>query len=310
MNGIEIMWNIMGYIHAYIWLGIPLVLRGVLISLIFVILFRKKLKEHPVAFYIYPALYLLGGIFHGIARLLPNNFFEEKGLDESWVMNIGSFFDHSLGLGTAFGIGLIIIVMFIGVLPKTTFVTNLFTIRTEMSIIGASLLMGHGISQLATFIENARGWIKATAGGYAPDFFITLYYFVFSILGPIILVLLVLPWITSFRAVRKKMSSRAWKKLQTYLGVPLFIGMLMFGLVLNLADTVGLYPDYFVNIGEITVKDEPISLDLGVYLAEQLFAAKIYLALLVSYSILRIKKVRKGNRSGANLPVETPEATA
>jgi hypothetical protein len=97
------------------------------------------------------------------------------------------------------------------------------------------------------------------------------------------------------------------------LGVPLFIGMLVFGLALNLSWSVGWYPD-FVNMEEITVLhwagDEPISLGNGVEFAQWLLSAKIYAALLVSYSILRIKKVRKGNRSGANLPVETPEATA
>jgi hypothetical protein len=53
-----------------------------------------------------------------------------------------------------------------------------------------------------------------------------------------------------------------------------------------------------------------MSLYGGAFFTECLLAAKIYLVMLVSYIILRIKKYRKGNAPAADLPAETPEAIA
>jgi DMSO/TMAO reductase YedYZ heme-binding membrane subunit len=202
--------------------------------------------------------------------------------------------DH-LGLGTPLGIGLIIIVMFIGVLPKTELVKNLFTIRTEMSVIGATLLAGHGLAYLAIGI-----------GSLNPEYGMSSL-IIYGIVGPLLILLLLVPWITSFRTIRKRMSARTWKRLQTYLGVPLFIVMLVFGLALNTGWSLVSYP-VIVDTWEITTQfwggDEPISLSNGIGLATSYASAKIYLVLLLSYVVLRIKKVR-----GKKRPVtETAEA--
>jgi DMSO/TMAO reductase YedYZ heme-binding membrane subunit len=309
MSSTEIMYQISDYINAYIWQGIPEVLKGFVIALIFVVLFRKQLKKHPIAFYIYPTVYFLWSVIYAVLVHLPNDFFEEKGLGDSWLVNIGWFFGE-LGLTTMLGIGLIIIVMFIGVLPKTAFVANLFAIRTEMSVIGATLLMGHGFARLGTALYYLK-WEEFLEGYNYTHVFFGVFFLMYGILGPILVAILVLPWVTSFRTVRKKMSARAWKKLQTYLGVPLFIGMLVFGFVLNLSWSVGWNPD-FANADEITAfrwaEDEPMSLEGGIGFAEWILSAKIYLVMLVSYSILRIKKIRNAKQRTEALSPETPEA--
>jgi DMSO/TMAO reductase YedYZ heme-binding membrane subunit len=296
MSGIEAINRVIEYVNAYVWQSVPGVVKGLAIALVFALIFRKQLKKHPVAFYIYPVVFLLWCTVSGIIELVDSNAYENMGWEQSWIMNIGWAFDE-LGLGTLLGIGLIIIVMFIGVLPKVKLVQNLYTIRTEMSVIGATLLAAHGIEMLPTTIY----WFVEAE--YEHGFFI-LFFLMYGLLGPIILALLLIPWITSFRVVRKKMSGRTWKRLQTWLGVPLFIGMLIFGLILNLAWSVGWYPD-FVNMWEITVapwdEAESLSLGAGAGFAEYLLAAKIYLVLLVSYSILRIKKYKKNNVATTNL---------
>jgi DMSO/TMAO reductase YedYZ heme-binding membrane subunit len=99
--------------------------------------------------------------------------------------------------------------MFIGVLPKTALVQRLYSIRTEMSVIGATILAGHALLQLS------YNYFLTAVDKYE--------FFVYWIMGSIISALLLLPWITSFRVIRKKMKAGTWKKLQTYLGVPLFI---------------------------------------------------------------------------------------
>jgi DMSO/TMAO reductase YedYZ heme-binding membrane subunit len=300
MNGIEIIDHIVDYINAYVWQGIPGVLKGLILSLIFVVIFRQKIKKHPIAFYIYPVLFFLWDIVACISFLSPSA--SEKMISDAWkwVLIVGWWLDW-LGFGVTFGIGLIIIVMFIGVLPKTALVKNLYTIRTEMSIIGATILVGHGILQLDNIV-----YFKKFYG------FSVYHFLLFYVLGLGILALLIIPWITSFRNVRKKMNAHTWKKLQAYLGVPLFLGMLVFGLVMYLGRIIMWYPGIVVDAWDVgtwnATHEDPLSLSSAVAFENYILTAKIYMALLVSYIVLRIKKVRKGNRSGANLPVETSEA--
>lgn len=286
MNGIEIIWTVINHINAYIWQGLPGILKALISALVFVLVFRKQIKAHPVVFYLYPTLYLIWGIVRKIGETLnPSGFYESLGGDGSWVWNI-YYWAEELGLGVMFGIALIIIVMFIGVLPQNKLVKNLFTIRTEMSIIGATILMGHGIAYFPTSVTDMD----------------TMGIILYIILGPVILALLVIPWITSFRIIRNRMKAGTWKKLQTYLGIPLFVGMLVFGFILNLLWSVD-YP--FMDAWEVTTSpwddSVPISLGEGVMHAEQLVATKIYLVLLVSYIILRIKKYKKNNAAATNL---------
>jgi hypothetical protein len=106
-----------------------------------VFLFRKPLKAHPAAFYIYPVIYALWNIFYGVAQLATSGgnppyrtqLYETLGGDNSFILNLLDWLGH-LGLTAALGIGLLIIVMFIGVLPKTELVKKLFSVRTEMSV--------------------------------------------------------------------------------------------------------------------------------------------------------------------------------
>jgi DMSO/TMAO reductase YedYZ heme-binding membrane subunit len=300
MNGIEVISNIVDHINAYLWLGIPNIIKGFIVALVFVLIFRKQIKAHPIVFYAYPTLYFLWEIITGIAWLSPDNLYEKLGGDESLLLNIGWWLDD-LGLGATFGIALIIIVMFIGVVPKTTLVKNLYDIRTEMSIIGATIIVGHAILQLDN-IASFNTYYPKDAG---------LLFSVFYILGPATFALILIPWITSFKSVRGKMKADSWKKLQTYTSIPLFIGMLMFGVVINLGWTVGHYTG-FVDMWNITMsgfyEGESISLGDGVSFAQDFFSAKVYLVLLVAYIVLRIKKVRNARRLKANPLVENPAA--
>jgi hypothetical protein len=139
MNATEIIGSIDKYISAYLWLGIPTVVQGLLIALVFVVIFRKKMLKRPAVFYIYPAVYFILCVVNVIGDLLlPHELAEKIESFTSLNVTIILAFDH-LGLGTPLGIGLLIIVMFIGVLPKTELVKNLFSIRTEMSVIGKTV---------------------------------------------------------------------------------------------------------------------------------------------------------------------------
>jgi DMSO/TMAO reductase YedYZ heme-binding membrane subunit len=297
MNGIEIVYGIVDYINAYVWQPIPKVLQGLICALIFVVIFRKQIKAHPVAFYIYPAFLFLWDILACITFLVPDSaLYKALGGDESWFWNSGWWLDY-LGLNTTFGIGLIIIVMFIGVLPKTTLVKNLYTIRKEMSIIGGAILVGHGILQMDNIVYFNNYYAGSTVS-----------FVEYVILGIAILALVFIPWITSFEFSRKKMNAVAWKKLQTYTSVPLFIGMLTFGIIMYLARIIDWYPGILVSTWDVdtwnAAHDEPLSFSSVASFDSYLFAVKTYIVLLVAYIILRIKKVKGRNHPENALTAE------
>lgn len=296
---LEMVYRFNDYINAYIWQGIPDIVKGTLIVFVFSYLFRKQIKKYPVVFYLYPALIFLWFTFYGVVSLLPGDLFETWGLYDSWISDIG-WFTYRLGLVTPIGIGFLVIVMFIGVLPKTKLVVEFFKIRSEMSIIGATLLVAHGIMRLGT----ARYYLNLT-GEYQEGF--NLYALTYGIIGPIILALILLPWVTSFKVVRRRIKPSTWKKLQTYFGVPLFIGMLLFGCMINVAWSIMSYSDV-VDIWEITASSngDPLSLGDGIYFSSNLLAAKIYFALLISYVTLRLKKVRQRQLSRKDVTQITP----
>jgi DMSO/TMAO reductase YedYZ heme-binding membrane subunit len=169
-----------------------------------------------------------------------------------------------------------------------------------MSIMGATILVGHAIAYLPAIYYTH---IASTENAL-----------MFWILGPILSALLLFPWITSFRTVRKRMKGSAWKKLQTYTSVPLLVLMLVFGIVYALR-TLNDIPGYVVSdVWAITINpwnaDGPMSLGEGAQYASAILAIKIYLALLVSYVVLRIKKYRKGNAVAESPQSETTEAGA
>jgi DMSO/TMAO reductase YedYZ heme-binding membrane subunit len=295
MEAIE---SIVEWIEAYVWAGIPGIVQGLVVALALVVIFRKQIKKYPIIFYIYPALYFLYEVAYAIGTLVTNNeLYEKWGGENSLLANLTHWLGH-IGFSTTFGIGLIIIVMFIGVLPKTTLVKNLLAIRTEMSIMGATILAGHAIYYLP-FIYYTH--IASTENAL-----------IFWILGPILSALLLLPWITSFKTVRKRMKGSTWKKLQTYTAVPLFVLMLVFGIVYALR-TLNDIPGYVLtDMGTIINPwnpSEPLSMGNGVNYANAMLAAKVYLVMLVSYIVLRIKKVRGKNRSAEQALEQVQEVT-
>ena len=274
-------------LNAYIWLGIPIVIKGIVLAFIFAMIFRKQIKKYPIVFYIWPILLLIWFVFNRLARTLAGEASREWPIYSSWIADLAGM-PYRLGLVASIGIGLITIVMFIGVLPKTPTVIKLFNIRAEMSIIGATLLVAHGIMRL----DTALRYFEADQ---IPAF--NLSFLGFGIIGPIILILILLPWITSFRFVRKRMKPKTWKTLQTYTSVPMFIGMLMFGCVVTMVWSVGTYPD-LLNLGDIVTStgrdntEVAVSLATGISFASNVLAYKIYFVLLVAYISLRYKKVK------------------
>lgn len=93
--------------------------------------------------------------------------------------------------------GIFLVVMFTGVLNKSTIQKRLLSVRAELSIIASILILPHGLAYLDYYLDDI-GFLN---GG------ISFYIGIISILVMIPLM------ITSFKIVRRKLRYSDWKKL-------------------------------------------------------------------------------------------------
>lgn len=275
--------EVLNYINNFLWLGVPDVIKGIIISLIFVLIFKNAIKKHSFIFYIYPGLLFIWYCVYGILALCNVDLYGMMG-DSIWWQIL--WLPHSYALDTVVGIGFILIVMFIGVLPKWEIVKKLYIIRKEMSIIGGFILVGHGVMRLSTM-----KW--AWEDVQELNLFLI---FSYGILGVILLVLIFIPWITSFTYPRKLLTPKKWKKLQTYTSVPLVILICVFGICVNLGWGFDVLPKLSVSLWDATTVADGTAvanLSQGYQVATGFLSARIYLCILIVYIWLRRKKIKR-----------------
>lgn len=108
------------------------------------------------------------------------------------------------------GVAIYLVVMFAGALPKRWEVTKRFlSIRSEMSIIGGFVICAHSLKVLAMVpLSFSWYWGLIWAEGAIPMMIAC------GVVGPVLLVCFLIPWVTSFRFVRRRMSHATWKKAQ------------------------------------------------------------------------------------------------
>lgn len=276
--------DILNFIHNLLWLGVPDVIKGLIIAILLVVLFKKAIKKHSFLFYLYPGLLFIWYCTYGILELCKVDLYGLIGKTILWKL---LWLPHSYALDTVVGIGFIFIVMYIGVLPKWKIVKELYPIRKEMSIIGGLILVGHGVMRLTTM-----KW----AWGDAAELNLLLI-FSYGILGLVLLVLIFIPWITSFDFLRKAMPAKKWKKLQTYTSVPLIILICIFGITINLGWGFSILPDLSVSLWDVKEAADGTAisdLSQGYQVAADFLAARVYLLLLIGYVWLRIRKKDNG----------------
>lgn len=275
--------KVLNFINNLLWLGIPDIVKGLVISVAFVLIFKKAIKKHSFIFYIYPGLIFIWYCTYGILELCNIDLYSSIGDTILWEI---LWLPHSYALDTVVGLGFIFIVMFIGVLPKWEIVKKLYIIRKEMSIIGGLILVGHGVMRLTTMkwaLENMKELN-------------ILLIFSYVVLGIILLILIFIPWITSFDFARKIFSPRNWKRIQTYTSVPLIILIFVFGICINLGWGFSVLPDLSSNLWDVKKAADGTAvsdLSQGYQVATGFLSARIYLVLMVAYIWLRIKKKKK-----------------
>jgi len=173
------------------------VLIAILCAIAFVGVFAKPIRRFPVLFY-------------GVAVVLDILLLLAYTYSVPFVL-----WDYLLVYvqRCLFAQALLFIVMFIGVLgDRSPIKARLLPIRGELSIIAAILALGHALTYLSTYFGRVLGNIYAVPTSMALSFLVS----------SVLLVLLVILTVTSFRAVKKRMDAGSWRRVQWF-AYPFFL---------------------------------------------------------------------------------------
>ncbi len=177
------------------------------ISLVLVLICKPLIKKHAFLFY-------------GFALFLDILFIAHQWVPIPGIL--GNFVFICIQKCTL-ALALLVIVMYIGIFPKGTKPnTHLMPIRKELSIAACFLSLGH----MAMYLSSYAPRILANFAGFPINVVASL------ALSLILLTLLVILGVTSFDAVKKRMSSKKWKNIQRF--AYLFFGLVYFHLLLFL----------------------------------------------------------------------------
>ncbi len=166
-----------------------LFILSLLISIIFLVLFRKILKKHPFIFYIIAA-----------ASTAVVSVCDFKGVPREVSTYVIGLVTRGT-LATAFWC----VVMWTGALPNgSKLMKELMPVRGELSIFAAFLTFGHVIALGGRYIIR----FFTEAGKLSNDIFTS------TLISLIMVVVMVPLTILSFRKVRKKIKASTWKKIQ------------------------------------------------------------------------------------------------
>jgi DMSO/TMAO reductase YedYZ heme-binding membrane subunit len=160
------------------------------------IVFSKPVHKWRYVLYIAVLLitaYIVGAPQYGATAGWPQWFTREI----ATLFRVGSL-----------AVAVFIIVMYVGVLPtKTKIAKKIRSVRAELSVVACILALGHNVTYTSLFIQffENLGNPSALRG-----------YWWYACLFSLILIGLMIPLlITSFYSVRKWMSAKTWKRLQS-----------------------------------------------------------------------------------------------
>lgn len=163
---------------------------ALIISIIFVAVFKELLKKYPNIFYITAAVISIAAFVCSSYVTMP-----------SWVRDyvVGIFAKGSLG--TAF----FVLVMYAGAMKNTWKATKtLMKIRGELSIMGCVLVLCHNCTYGRTYFRMLFTKPQSLSATQMTA----------AIISLVLITIMLILTVTSFPQVRKKMNAVKWKKLQ------------------------------------------------------------------------------------------------
>jgi len=169
---------------------VMLFIVALIISIIFVAVFKELLKKYPNIFYITAAVI-------SIAAFVCSSYVTMPGWVRDYV--VGIFAKGSLG--TAF----FVLVMYAGAMKNTWKATKtLMKIRGELSIMGCVLVLCHNCTYGRTYFRMLFTKPQSLSATQMTA----------AIISLVLITIMLILTVTSFPNVRKKMNAVKWKKLQ------------------------------------------------------------------------------------------------
>ncbi len=180
------------------------------------------------------------------------------------------------------GVAFYLVVMFVGALERTPIVKRLLSVRSELSVIGGIVIMGHLVRIVDFPFMFANPMWATIWGSPAVD-----YMFIAAVvIGPLLTVAFLVPWITSFKVIRKRMDHATWKKTQL-LAYPFMALMIAQGFFLALGHALYGFP-YDGSSFMMSFMSDPAAW-VGAF-AQQVATAWMYASIGVAYLVLRLRK--------------------
>ena len=247
---------------------VPNVLQALVLVLMFSFACAKPLRNHPAPFYL---------VFLAFSILM---FFEKVLVGVPLLNMLGTWFASAYT-----GVAFYLVVMFAGAFDrKNPHVKTLLSIRSELSIIGGIIVAAHCVRVIYLPILAFTDSWDSIWGAAAPWMLAAM-----GVVGPLLTVCFLVPWITSFRAVRNCMTHKTWKKVQR-LAYPFMILMVVQGFLLAVGHAVYLYPYAQMGIAGTTYAAD---------FARYLVTAAVYVVFGLAYVILKVLQARKKNEKRA-----------
>lgn len=267
---------------------IPNLLQIAPFVLVFALVFAKALRSYAGVFYAFFTCAVVLVSWH--EPILT--FMQEA--SPAFVVRYGAVLDSAIAnspfistlvtltTSSFTGVSLYLIVMFIGAVDKTPWVKRLFSIRSELSILGGIIIVGHLVRTISFAVMTASPG-AASVWGEPSSYFM---FIAGVIIGPLLTITFLVPWITSFKAVRKRMTHTSWKKVQK-LAYPFMALMVAQGLFLALGHCFYGYPFDSPSLAMSLMSGSTLWLET---FAQQVATAWMYLFIGVAYLVLRVRK--------------------
>ena len=189
-------------------------ITGILFTIIFYSLTANLIKKYPVVFYV--GIYVWTGLVV---------YYYNMGFDRNFPAWFNEYFMKIFSRGI-FATATFMIVMFLGTVTKhNDFSKKLMAVRGEISIIASLLVISHniifGLHYFPILFTNPSSMPTRQL--------------IASIITIFLLLMLIPLFVTSFKAVRRKMKAKSWKNLQK-MAYPFFIGIYIHVMVLYSAN--------------------------------------------------------------------------
>lgn len=243
---------------------IPSILQVLPFVAAFSVLCAKALRSNPLPFYLGWTAVAVLATWGGLASALPAFDKVIQLLASSYV-----------------GVSFYLVVMFVGAFDRTPLVKRVLSVRSELSIIGGILVMGHLVRVFGFLAMSFTPQWGQIWGHPAAE----LMFAAAVLVGLPLTATFVVPWITSFPFVRARMSAKMWKRTQK-LAYPFMFLMVAQGFLLALGHALYGYP--FDGSVMMVLMQNPVEW-LATF-AQQVATEWTYLALGAGYAVLRLRK--------------------